>query len=406
MKYSNFKVSVLALALGLSTISISVNSQSFTARHAGKGFTALTNDFTSALSNPALLTKYDDDDDVFFSLNLGVLASDEFDVIDTADNIVDNIEELEDFGSTSLEDIGLTGLEDRVKLVEDVISDLEEIDGKPVIIRGGFNALIIVPNQYLSAGMFVNQYGRMGIIVDYDPNDEQVLRNAIVNELDTDDLSSEVIGVGYSIVEAGVMVGYDVLKHADYDVSVGGKVKFQRIDLFYKPVSIADFDDDEFDFDDAYTDTDSVNFDLGAYAAFGDERQWHAALVINNISSQDIALNVEGKGELNFELEMSSSVGLSYQAEWFSVSAEIDLIERESFQELNSPQYASLGGQIDLGEHMQFRLGTRIDMNDNEADIYTIGLGISPWDVVSFDIAAFAGENDNFGAALQIGIKI
>lgn len=398
MKYSNFKVSLLAMALGLSTISISANSQSFTARHAGKGFTALTNDFTSALSNPALLTKYDDDDDVFFSLNLGIMASDEFDVIDSADDIVDNIEELEDFNSTN-------PLE-RLKLVNDVISDLETIDEKPVIIRGGLNALIIVPNQYVSAGMFVNQYGRMGIIVDYDPNDEQVLRNSIGNELDTDDLSSEVIGVGYSIVEAGVMAGYDVLKHADYDVSVGGKVKFQRIDLFYKPVSIADFDDDEFDFDDAYTDTNSVNFDLGAYAAFGSERQWHAALVINNISSQDIALNVEGKGELNFELEMSSSVGLSYQTEWYSISAEIDLIERESFQELNAPQYASLGGQINYGEHLQFRLGTRIDINDNEADIYTIGLGISPWDVVSFDIAAFAGENDNVGAALQIGIKI
>lgn len=129
MKYSNFKVSLLAMALGLSTISISANSQSFTARHAGKGFTALTNDFTSALSNPALLTKYDDDDDVFFSLNLGIMASDEFDVIDSADDIVDNIEELEDFNSTNL-------LE-RLKLVNDVISDLETIDEKPVIIRGG-----------------------------------------------------------------------------------------------------------------------------------------------------------------------------------------------------------------------------------------------------------------------------
>jgi len=398
MKYSNFKISLLAAAIGLSTLSLSANSESFTARHVGKGFTSLTYDFTSALSNPALLTKYDDNDDLFFSLNLGLMAADEFDVIDGAENIFDNIEELENFGSINL------GA--RTKLISDTITNLEAIDKKPVIIRGGLNALIIIPNQYLSMGMFANQYGRMGIVVNYEPNDLLVLYSAISSELDPGDLQSDVIGLGYSIAEIGFMAGYDVLKHEDYDVSIGGKVKFQRVDLFYKNISVADFDEDEFDFDDAATDTDGVNFDLGAYVAFGGERQWNAALVINNLASQRTGLILNNGNSANFELKMSSSIGLSYQAGWFSLSTEIDLIERADFQELDAPKYASVGGQIDLGEHVQFRLGARTDLNDNEADIYTIGLGISPWDVVSFDIAAFAGENDNVGAALQIGIKI
>jgi len=398
MKYSNFKISLLAAAIGLSTLSLSANSESFTARHAGKGFTSLTYDFTSALSNPALLTKYDDNDDLFFSLNLGLMAADEFDVIDGAENIFDNIEELENFGSINL------GA--RTKLISDTITNLEAIDKKPVIIRGGLNALIIIPNQYLSMGMFANQYGRMGIVVNYEPNDLLVLNSAISSELDPGDLQSDVIGLGYSIAEIGFMAGYDVLKHENYDVSIGGKVKFQRVDLFYKNISVADFDEDEFDFDDAATDTDGVNFDLGAYVAFGGERQWNAALVINNLASQRTGLILNNGNSANFELKMSSSIGLSYQAGWFSLSTEIDLIERADFQELDAPKYASVGGQIDLGEHVQFRLGARTDLNDNEADIYTIGLGISPWDVVSFDIAAFAGENDNVGAALQIGIKI
>lgn len=403
MIHTKFKVSAIVMALGLSTLSWSANSESFTARHAGKGFTSLTNDFTSALSNPALLTKYDDDDDVFFSLNIGVLASDEYEVIDTADSIVDKLDELDvdDFSFSTEDDLLY-----RAELVDEIITDLETVDNKPVIIREGFNALIIVPNQYLSLGMFANQYGRMGIIVDYDPNDEQVLKSAIFEDLDTDDLQSEVIGLGYSIVEAGIMAGYDLLKHENYDLSVGGKVKFQRVDLLYKPVSIADFDDDDFDFDDAFADTDGINFDLATYVAFGSERQWHAALVINNIASQSVGLRLESGQALNFELEMSSSLGFSYQGSWFSLSTEIDLIERAHFQELNAPKYASLGGQVDLGEHMQFRLGARTDLNDNEADIYTVGLGVSPWDVFSFDIAAFTGQNENAGIALQVGIKI
>ena len=35
-----------------------------------------------ALSNPALLTKFHNTNDVFFSLNIGLMASDKYDVID------------------------------------------------------------------------------------------------------------------------------------------------------------------------------------------------------------------------------------------------------------------------------------------------------------------------------------
>ena len=55
---------------------------------------------------------------------------------------------------------------------------------------------------------------------------------------------------------------------------------------------------------------------------------------------------------------------------------------------------------------MQFRLGARTDLNDEEADLYTVGIGISPWDIIALDIAAFTGDNDNVGAALQLSVKI
>ena len=56
-----------------------------------KGFTAITQDFASSLSNPALLTQYDSTDDIFFSFNLGGMGSDKFDVIDRAETIANNL---------------------------------------------------------------------------------------------------------------------------------------------------------------------------------------------------------------------------------------------------------------------------------------------------------------------------
>jgi len=55
---------------------------------------------------------------------------------------------------------------------------------------------------------------------------------------------------------------------------------------------------------------------------------------------------------------------------------------------------------------MQFRLGKRTELNDNETDIYTFGIGISSWDIGSVDITEFTGDNNTKGLALELGWKI
>ena len=35
-----------------------------------------------------------------------------------------------------------------------------------------------------------------------------------------------------------------------------------------------------------------------------------------------------------------------------------------------------------------------------------LGLGFSPWDILTIDLAAFAGNNDTIGAAIQFGFKV
>lgn len=411
-KLKNFTLKNSLILLPLLALPSISQAESFTAKRAGQGFTGLTQDFTSSLSNPALLTKYDDDDDIFFSLNLGVMVADQYDVIDTGENIADNLDVLADDINNlqfqnfqSVEQIK-NAYDDLNQQVDDVIADLEKIDNRIVKARNGINFQIIIPNKYLSLGLFGNQYGRIGGLVDYDESDKQLLENAIVEGgLNLDDLQSTAKGVGYSIAEAGLMAGYSAVNSANYDLSVGAKLKYQRVDLFFNKTNISEFDDDDFDLtDDEYiTDDSGTNIDVGFYVAWGEQRQWHAALVTNNLIEQEVH-HIEQ--DLTFTLKTSASVGLSYQNDWVSLAADIDLMDREQFESLTPSKYVGLGAEFRLYEHLQLRVGYRTDLNDVDDDIYTAGVGISPWDVLSIDVAAFTGDNDTIGAALQFGLKI
>ncbi len=386
--------------------------ESFTAKRTGQGFTGLTQDFTSSLSNPALLTKFDNDDDVFFSLNLGIMASDQYDVIDTAGDISDNLDQLvDDIDAIQFQNFQSTGeivnyYDDLNQQVDDIITDFKSIDEKIVKVRNGINLQIIIPNKYLSFGLFTNQYGRVGGSMDYSEGDEQILNDAVLTgELDLNDLESSTLAVGYSIAEVGFMAAYPAIKHANYDLSVGAKLKYQRVDLYYNRVLISDFDDDDFEItdDSNTTDESGTNVDLGLYISWGEARQWHAALVTNNLMEQAVH-HIEQ--DLSFTLESSATFGLSYQNNWISLATDIDLTDREHFAALAPSKYAGVGAEFRFYEHIQFRLGYRTDLNDIDDDIYTAGVGISPWDVFAIDIAAFTGDNDTVGAALQLSLKI
>ena len=65
------------------------------------------------------------------------------------------------------------------------------------------------------------------------------------------------------------------------------------------------------------------------------------------------------------------------------------------------------GGHIfhETSESMNKLIITRVDC-DIDGDIYTAGIGISPWQVFAIDIAAFTGDSDTIGAALQLNLKI
>ena len=407
-----FKQILLLLPIIAVTVALPSYSESFTAKRAGQGFTGLTQDFTSSLSNPALLTTFDNNDKLFFSLNVAIMAADKYHVVDTATDISQNLDAFaDDIHAIPAQNLQSTDqvknyYDELVQQVDHIITDLKKIDKKVVKVRNGLNLQILIPNQHLNFGLFTNQYGRIGGVMNYSEDDEKILDDAISSgNIDLDDLQSKTTADGYSIAEAGLMAAYPTITHVSYDLSVGTKLKYQRIDLYFNSVKINEFDGDDFEItdDENITNKSGANIDLGLYINWGDERQWHAALVTNNLIKQTV-LHVEQ--DITFTLEKNTSLGLSYQNSWVSLATEIDLTDREQFTYLKPSKYVSVGAEFRFYKNIQFRLGYRTDLNDIDDDIYTAGIGISPWDVLAVDLAAFTGNNDTIGAALQLSLKI
>lgn len=395
--------STMKLCIFLSSIGLTFSAvaDSLSAKSTGQGFVAITQDFSSSLSNPALLGQYDTKDDVFFSFNLGGMGSDQFNVIEHAENIAKNLKSLA--SDIKQQKTPIDGLQ---KQVNAIISDLEHIDNRVASVRNGINFQLIIPSKLLTYGVFTNQYGRIGGLANYDVQDKKVLEKAIAQgSLNLDNLGTTANGIGYSIAEAGLMLGYQPINNKHYEMSLGTKIKYQRVDLFYNSLNISEFDENEFELDNEkyLTNESGANIDLGFYIAWGSEHQWRAAFVTNNLVSQKVS-HIEQ--DLIFTLEAYSSIGLSYQTSWLTLSTEIDLTDREQFESLKASKYAALGVEFTLTDNIQLRLGLRSDLNDVDGDLYTLGMGISPWDVLSIDLAALAGSNDTIGAAIQLGFKI
>lgn len=423
MKKITQGLSLLALS-----VSVAATGQTYNAKHMGKGFTSINDDFTASISNPALINKHNKNDDIYFSFGLGLQAADEDEVLDKGEDVSDAIDALENAinDAQSLTDPNdITAEKANLTVKKDALIDtLEAIDEKPVKLGLGGNVLIAIPNQYLNVGLFAQAYGKLGAAVNYASQDNTLLSDA-VDDLDSTVFDDDVNGnskfksgaqsYGYLVTEVGVILGKTLYETESYTIDFGTKIKNQSIDIVYLNESIQGFDEDDFDFDEESKNDSAINFDLAVTATWGNNRQWNASLVANNLSSQELTYTTDNDDDVNFELKSHVSAGVAYSNDWVSVSAEVDLTDREGIEvvfndgtslESTKSKYAAIGVELNAWDHAQLRFGTRTDLNDIEGDIITAGIGLSPFDLISLDIAGFAGDEDAYGASIQFGFKL
>lgn len=380
--------SLLAAAIVLPVVG---HAETYDARTFARGGTGLTmGEYNQSLLNPALINKFDDNDDFSFALNAGALADDQQGFVDAAEEIRDDIRGLYGKGSAAAAEIN---------------QRMQGFDKATGEVDVGAAILIAIPNKTLPLAVMTRSKVRVGIKYAYDAADAAVLddiANGVPGVTD-EDLQSIAYTSGVGITEAGLVLGHNFGK-----LEAGATVKIQQIDLFEYSANVATFDEDEATEDDRSVSETAFNVDLGANLRLGDEGQFVIAGVVENLIPKSFTGPVPQLGGAAAEYEMKPvvTVGAGYGNSLVKVEVNADLTARSGFDKLEESQFLRAGVELSAGRHFHLRAGYRTDTKDTLSDLVTAGIGITPFDRFNIDLSAAKGKGESMGAALQIGFKI
>lgn len=196
-------------------------------------------------------------------------------------------------------------------------------------------------------------------------------------------------------------------------VAVGLKPKYVTVDNVFINESITTVDTDLGDLLDENNVQDLGDFttlDLGL--VMGMTRHSQIGLVMTNLVSHKINFINAASQPATLSFDMQARLGVAYRTDFLTLAADLDLIENDAllttqnFQALKS-QFISLGGEFNLFNFMQFRVGAQKNIADGIPDaakdnMYTAGLGF--WFGFNLDLAVVS-QNNALGGFLQTGFR-
>jgi len=361
----------------------------YDARSLARGGTGMTmGEYNQALYNPALLNRFDENDDFSFAVNVAAIASDKDGFIESSEDVQDEIESLESGGGAT---------------AADVDAMLQDVDGKLVQIDAGAALMVAIPNNTLPMAFVGKGKVSIGTSFTYDPTDLAVLQAIESNApgVDGDDLNSTIDASALSITELGLMMGKG-FELAGLQVDGGATLKAQTIELLAYSANAANFDAEDVVDSNNLKSHSGVNLDLGISTRLGEDGKVTLAGNIENLIPQSYS----GPTGTKYDMAPVLTAAAGYNGNLFKVEANLDLTQRNGYDLLLDTQFAKVGVELSAGRHFHLRGGYRTDLKGNVSDLLTAGIGITPWDRFNIDIGGGVGEGETYAVGVQIGFKI
>jgi opacity protein-like surface antigen len=383
------QLSALAVALFSTAATAAIDSRSFAMGGTG---VSNANYLTSSFHNPALAARYSERDDFGMILpTVNVRAHDSGDLMTGIDTFIDAFDIWEDSNGAD---------EEALKEWQNALSSM---DGEVVNADVSTGMVIAIPNRYLSANMFamvnVTAFARPDVedsdLTITDPDDE---------------MESRVLGLGAGTID----IGLTLARELDVDalpgrLYLGVSPKFQQLVALGYSAAIEDSDDDDFDFDDANT-SSGFNLDIGLAYDVNDNIQLGFSarnLIEHSLETNTYSTAHSDLTKATYVVGPEYVIGASYQTRFISVSADVDLNEKEYFKDIDyATQYARLGAELDAWSWAQIRAGYSMSMNDYSEDMVTAGLGLKLFGSAGLDLSAGYGSDNNYGVAAQFILQI
>lgn len=353
------------------------------ARGAGMGNTGVsTADYLLApYYNPALTAVYRKNDSFGILLpSIGLRAEDKDESLKTIDDLQDSIEQFERAG------VGAATQEN----VDQLNRYLDQLaDDKPLAVTAGIGIAVALPLDAVSLNFFSRGYAE----VIAKANVAEKSGNS-ANEVKTRYESSDVDLTAFGYTEVGLAVGKQVVLGGQ-TVALGVTPKVQQLRTYQDNASVKSFDLD--DYDKSEVKDNAFNLDMGAVWLID---QYRVGIVAKDLFAKDIQTQNRNN---TYKLDTQIAVSGSYVNDFFIAAVDLDLTKQRRFNGDNDDtQFMRFGVEGNVWGWAQLRAGYEVDLQNSLDNSVSVGLGVSPWDVVSFDLAgSYAGDNQ-FGLSANL----
>lgn len=369
----------MALAVGFACVTMSAQAANHVADGRGNAMgntgVASADYLVAPFYNPALGTNFRENDRFGLLIPaIGVTVRDTDESLQTIDDLQDSISSFENNPTPSIE--------------AELNRYMDELTGNsPITVTAGVGIAVAIPLKQVSANIFTRGYVEL-----IATSDIASYTDAGISTTEDRYNASTVSMAAFGYTEIGVSFAKEFVIE-NQRVSFGISPKFQELTTYSASSTIETFDLD--DYDQSEVSETAFNFDLGAVWYHDSYR---VGLAIKDVLAQEVRFSQGNTGV--YELNPQATLGVAYAHEFFTLAADADLTSQERFTNVNDDtQFIRFGVEGNAWGWAQLRAGYEIDLEDTLDNAVTAGIGISPWDVVSLDLAGtYAGDNQ-FGAS-------
>ncbi|EKO3542522.1 conjugal transfer protein TraF [Vibrio fluvialis] len=331
--------------------------------------------------NPALTAVYRDRDSVGLLVPaLGANIRDSDESLSTIDDLQSSIDQFEAAG------VG-AATQENINQLNGYLDDLA--DDKPFAVSGGAGIAVALPMNAVSLNFFARGYAEILA-------DSTIAANTgnTASDVETRYQNSYVNMLAFGYSEYGVAVA-KLFTLQGQQIAIGITPKIQELRTYKEVVTVQDFDLS--DYDQSKTSKNAFNLDIGAVWLIDNFR---AGIAAKELISQEIKTYDD---QSSYTLDPQVTVSGGYVTDFLALAIDWDLTKQKRFKGVDDDtQFLRFGVEGNAWGGAQLRAGYEIDLESTLDNSITAGLGISPGDLVSVDLAANYAGNYQYGLSANL----
>jgi opacity protein-like surface antigen len=269
-------------------------------------------------------------------------------------------------------------------------------------VNADISMAIAVPNQTLPFALVFKNWAKVTGRAKVTQEDldfiDQIVSGKLIPSTTEDaekQMSSRVDVEAVLVSEVGIAMAHS-FSLLGLPVSVGVTPKVQEIDTWNYNATIVDYHSEEWRHGKSKSTQATGNVDLGFSADL--TPHWTVGLSAQNLIPYDInSVDINGARNV-FEMRPKVTIGTAWSNNVVTVATDIDLTQDSHFTyDKKKSQYAGVGAEYNLADLLQLRAGYRADMSNSKYNMFTAGIGISPFNVVHLDLTGMLSSDKGLG---------